>query len=48
MKKCIVTTNPRVVENQKKIDEINARLKNALEENDMNEMKQIIIDCEIV
>src|SRR5215831_21253267 len=35
-------TNPRVVENQKKIDEINARMKHALEQNDMNEMKQII------
>lgn len=42
------TTNGRVVENQGKIDTINSRMKKALEENDMAEMKQIIVDCEIV
>jgi glycyl-tRNA synthetase len=41
-------TNPRVIENKKKVDGINARMKIALEENDMNQMKQIILDCEIV
>src|SRR5882672_7467127 len=35
-------TNPRVVENQKKIDAINARFKTALEANDLAEVKQII------
>ena len=40
-------TNPRVMENQKKIDEINARFKSALEENNLDEVKQIIIDLEI-
>jgi glycyl-tRNA synthetase len=42
------TTNARVVEYQKKIDEINLRFKTALEKNDLAEVKQIIIDCEIV
>ncbi len=42
------STNPRVVENQKKIDDINARFKNALEQNDLTEVKQIIVDLEIV
>lgn len=41
-------TNPRVIENQKKIDEINARMKQALEGNDLKEVRQIIIDAEIV
>ena len=41
-------TNARVLENQKKIDEINVRIKSALEKNDLPELKQIIIDCEIV
>lgn len=42
-----VTTNPRVVENQKKIDDINERLKNAMGNSDMVEMKKIIDDLEI-
>ncbi len=42
------STNPRVMENQKKIDEINGRMKKALEANDMADLKQLIIDCEIV
>ncbi len=40
-------TNPRSAEITKKIDEVNIRLKRALEANDMGEMKQIILDCEI-
>lgn len=42
------STNPRVLENQRKIDEINARFKTALENNDLAEVRQIIIDLEIV
>lgn len=42
------STNGRVLENQKKIDEINTRFKTALENNDLTEVKQIIIDLEIV
>jgi glycyl-tRNA synthetase len=42
------STNPRVIEEQKKIDQINSRLKNALERNDLSELRQIILDCEIV
>jgi glycyl-tRNA synthetase len=41
-------TNPRVVEYRKKVDEINSRFKTALEKNDLAEIKQIIVDCEIV
>ena len=41
-------TNARVLENQKKIDTINDRFKAALEKNDLAEVKQIIVDCEIV
>ena len=43
-----LATNPRVVEYQNKIDEINARFKKALEDSNMDEMKQIIVDLEIV
>jgi glycyl-tRNA synthetase len=42
------STNPRVMEYQKKIDEVNTRFKNALEKNDLAEVRQIIIDLEIV
>ena len=42
------STNPRVVENQQKIDFINARFKKALEDGDLAEVKQIILDLEIV
>lgn len=42
------STNGRVVEYRKKIDEINTRFKKALEENDLADVKQIIIDLEIV
>ena len=42
------TTNPRVVEYQTKIDAIHSRFKTALEQNNLADIKQIIIDCEIV
>ncbi len=42
------STNPRVLENQKKIDEINDRFKAALNANDLVDVKQIILDLEIV
>src|ERR1043166_879119 len=42
------STNPRVVENQKKIDAVNERFKTALEANNLEEVRQIIIDLEIV
>ncbi|MBS1682009.1 MAG: glycine--tRNA ligase [Bacteroidetes bacterium] len=40
-------TNPRVLEYQKKIDEANERLKNAMNSSDMAAMKQLIVDLEI-
>lgn len=42
------STNARVLENQAKIDQINGRFKNAMEQNDLAEVRQIIVDCEIV
>jgi len=42
-----VTTNPRVVEYQKKIDEINERMKTALGNGDMIALKQLVDDLEI-
>ncbi len=42
-----VSTNPRVVDYQKKIDEINTRLKDAMAGNDMAAMKQLVDDLEI-
>jgi len=42
-----VSTNPRVVEYQKKIEEINDRLKNAMGSGDMAGMKQLVDDLEI-
>jgi glycyl-tRNA synthetase len=41
-------TNPRVHANQVKIDELNARFSKALNETDLAELRQIIIDNEIV
>jgi glycyl-tRNA synthetase len=41
-------TNPRVLENQQKIDEINERMKTTLEQNDLAGVKQLILDLEIV
>src|SRR5690606_17249991 len=42
-----VTTNARVVEYQKKIDEVNDKLKEAMGSGNMEAMKQLIIDLEI-
>ncbi|MCA6361654.1 MAG: glycine--tRNA ligase [Bacteroidetes bacterium] len=42
------STNARVVEYQQKIDAINTRFKTALEDNNMEELRQIILDLEIV
>lgn len=42
------STNARVKEYQEKIDAINARFKTALNDNNLEEVKQIIIDLEIV
>jgi glycyl-tRNA synthetase len=41
-------TNQRVLENQSKIDALNKRFVAALEKDDLQELKQIIIDSEIV
>jgi glycyl-tRNA synthetase len=41
-------TNPRVLENRQKRDEIHARFAKALNDNNLEELRQIIIDCEIV
>jgi len=40
-------TNPRILANQKKKDEIHKRFVSALESNDLKDLKQIILDCEI-
>jgi glycyl-tRNA synthetase len=42
------STNPRVLEYQKQIDEVEARMKAALEAGDLAAVKQLIVDCEIV
>lgn len=42
------STNGRVKEYQQKIDDINARFKKAMDENNLAEVKQIIVDLEIV
>ncbi|MCB0487085.1 MAG: glycine--tRNA ligase [Cyclobacteriaceae bacterium] len=42
-----LTTNPRVVEYQKKADEINQRMKDAIEKSDLASLRQLIIDLEI-
>jgi glycyl-tRNA synthetase len=43
-----VTTNPRVLEIKAKLDATRARIVKALENDDLQELKQIIVDCEIV
>lgn len=43
-----VTTNQRVIENQKKYDDLHERFAKALNDNNLDELKQIIIDQEIV
>lgn len=40
-------TNPRVLEHRQKRDEIHARFAKALNDNNLEELRQIIIDCEI-
>jgi glycyl-tRNA synthetase len=42
-----ISTNPRVVEYKKKIEDTNQRLKDAMSKNDMAAMKQLIVDLEI-
>ncbi len=42
------STNPRVQKIRGKIDEVHTRYIKALENNDLNELRQIILDCEIV
>ena len=41
-------TNPRVLEQQQKRDEIHGRFAKALNDNNLDELRQIIVDCEIV
>ena len=43
-----LSTNQRVLANQAKIDELNKRFKTALDNNNLDELKQIIIDYDIV
>lgn len=42
------STNPRVLEYQKKIDDTNARMNAALEADDMEALRQIIVDLDVV
>ena len=42
------TTNPRVLDYQSKYDEVQQRFVKASGEGDMKELKQIIVDCDIV
>ena len=41
-------TNPRVLENQRKWDELHSRFEKAMNDNNLEELKQIILDYEIV
>ncbi len=41
-------TNPNVLRSKAKWDEVHNRMVKALDDNDLNEMRQIIIDCDIV
>jgi glycyl-tRNA synthetase len=47
-KNVFVTTNPRVLENQAEYDKVKGRYVAALEKSDLNELRQIILDCGIV
>lgn len=47
-KEQFLATNPNVIRNVEKINELNRRFVAALEKNDLNEIRQIIIDNEIV
>jgi glycyl-tRNA synthetase len=42
-----ISTNPRVVEYQKKVEDTNQRLKDAMGNNDMAAMKQLVVDLDI-
>lgn len=42
-----LSTNPRVLSTQEKIDAINTRFIKALEDENLEELRQIILDCEI-
>ncbi len=46
-KEMFLSTNPRVIEYKKKIDETNQRLKDAMTNSDMAAMKQLVVDLEI-
>ena len=46
-KEQFVSTNKRVFDYQEKIDSINQNLAKALDNNDLNAIRQIIIDCDI-
>ncbi len=46
-KEMFLQTNPNVLRNKEKLTAIEARFKNALEANNLDELKQIIIDLEI-
>ncbi len=41
------TTNPRVINLQKKVDSLREKFVNALEKDDLDQLKQIIVDCDI-
>ncbi|MDR1198436.1 MAG: glycine--tRNA ligase [Prevotellaceae bacterium] len=41
-------TNPNIIRNQSKIDDIKHRMNEALNSNDLDALKQLILDCEIV
>ncbi len=43
-----ISTNPRVLEYTKKLEDITTRTNKALASDDLTELKQIIVDCEIV
>lgn len=47
-KEQFLATNPNVLRNKEKIDAVEARFKKALEESNLAEIKQIIVDLEIV
>jgi glycyl-tRNA synthetase len=42
-----LATNPNVLRNSEKINEVNGRMKAALDGNDLTELKQLIVDLEI-
>lgn len=42
------STNPRMLENQAKRDAVHTRFAEAMNANDLTELRQIILDCEIV